>query len=173
MKLAVNSGGRHGGSAICRLWAKLPSSRLPSNVCHRVLMTARNPATLLSVKLNKANVIHDYLKVKGKGKPYLYSAFVMRCLTLWNSGMARVNEGSYSFTCRLSTSAMNHTCLYSPATERYSYPIPLRIGGWVGLSYFTAFMGEAFWWRFVVSTLTKLPYDNLISTQTRTHQEMR
>ena len=99
MKLAVNSGGRHGGSAICRLWAKLPSSRLPSNVCHRVLMTARNPATLLSVKLNKANVIHDYLKVKGNGKPYLYSAFVMRCLTQRNSGMAHVNEGSYSFTC--------------------------------------------------------------------------
>jgi len=34
---------------------------------------------------------------------------------------------------------MNHTCLYSPAAERhytfgwYSFPVPLRIGGWVGL----------------------------------------
>jgi len=35
--------------------------------------------------------------------------------------MARVNEGSHSFTChpRLSTSGMNHTCLYSPAAEHH------------------------------------------------------
>jgi len=34
--------------------------------------------------------------------------------------MARVNEGSNSFTChttRLSTSGMSHTCLNFPATE--------------------------------------------------------
>jgi len=57
--------------------------------------------------------------------------------------MVRANEGSHSFTChpRLSTSGMNHTCLYSPAAEHhhtlvtlwYSFPVPLRLGGWVGL----------------------------------------
>jgi len=35
--------------------------------------------------------------------------------------MARVNEGSHSFTlppARLSTSGMNDTCLYTPAAEQ-------------------------------------------------------
>jgi len=33
--------------------------------------------------------------------------------------MAHVNEGSHTFTCRLSTSGRNHTCLYSTAAERH------------------------------------------------------
>jgi len=35
------------------------------------------------------------------------------------SGMARVNEGSQFYVppTRLSTTGMNHTCLYSPAAE--------------------------------------------------------
>ena len=52
--------------------------------------------------------------------------------------MARINEGLHSFTChptRLSTSEMNHTCIYSsPQFGWYSFPVPLMVGGWVGLS---------------------------------------
>jgi len=58
IKLAVNSGGRHGGSALCWLRVELSSSRLASNVCHKVLTTDRNPATLLSVRLNSTHVLH-------------------------------------------------------------------------------------------------------------------
>jgi len=46
----------------------------------------------------------------------------MRNSSLNRSGMARVNEGSHSFTCHphvypVSTSEMNHTCLNCPAAE--------------------------------------------------------
>ena len=44
-------------------------------------------------------------------------------------------EGSHSFIpanhLSLSTSGMNHTCLYSPAAEHHR--TPPRVGGWVGL----------------------------------------
>jgi len=43
--------------------------------------------------------------------------------SLKRSGMARVNEGSHSFSylppTRLCTSGMNHTCLYFPAAEHH------------------------------------------------------
>ena len=41
--------------------------------------------------------------------------------SLKRSGMAHVNEGSqfYLPPTRLSTSGMNHTCLYSPATQHH------------------------------------------------------
>jgi len=55
--------------------------------------------------------------------------------------MARVNEGSHSFTChRHVYLQVNYTCLYSPAAERhrtfgrYSFSVPLTVEGWVGLS---------------------------------------
>jgi len=52
-------------------------------------------------------------------------AALYRDSSLKRSGMARVNEESHSFACpptRLSTSGMNHTCLYSraaPATQHH------------------------------------------------------
>jgi len=56
MQLAVNIGGRHGGSAICRPWRGLASSSRPSsNVCHSVFATDKNPLTLVSVKLHNNN----------------------------------------------------------------------------------------------------------------------
>ena len=72
---------------------------------------------------------------------HLYSAFLCK-LTFKALRMARVNEGSHSFTC--------HKHVY-PRTEwtilllipsrsaslqfgRYSFFVPRRVGGWVGLS---------------------------------------
>jgi len=53
-------------------------------------------------------------------KAYLYSAYY-ELLISRRSGMARVNERSqfYLLATHLSTSGMNHTCLYSPAAEHH------------------------------------------------------
>ena len=50
---------------------------------------------------------------------------------------------------------MNHTCLYSPAAEHhhtgwYSFPVPLRAGGWVG------WLGEILRW-FVCRRRSPIP----------------
>jgi len=55
MKLAVNIGGRHGGSATCPLRAEL-SSRPSINVSQSTLMTDNNAPTFVSVKLH--NTVH-------------------------------------------------------------------------------------------------------------------
>ena len=71
----------------------------------------------------------------------------MSCLSVRCSGMTRVNEGSYSSTWhpRLCTSVMNHTCLNSSRTSPhfgwYSFPVPLRVGDWVGLGDLVKYRG--------------------------------
>jgi len=66
----------------------------------------------------------------------------MRNSSLKGSGMTHVNEGSqfYLSPTRLSPSAINHACFYSPAANkasphfgRYSFSVELRVQGWVGL----------------------------------------
>jgi len=77
---------------------------------------------------------------------FLYTS---NCIALYHdsslkcSGVAHVNKGSHSFTghppTRLSTSGMSLTRLCSPVARAlphfdwYSFPIPLRVGGWVGM----------------------------------------
>jgi len=66
----------------------------------------------------------------------------MRNSSLKRSGMARVNEGSHSFTCHPRVIHMwNEPYLpllpsrrASPHFGRYSFSVPLRVGGWVGLN---------------------------------------
>jgi len=61
----------------------------------------------------------------------------------------RYNKRWHSFTChpRVSRSGMSHTCLYSPAAERRrtlagnSFPVTLRVGGWVGLGGMVKYCG--------------------------------
>jgi len=57
--------------------------------------------------------------------------------SLKRSGMARVNKGSHSFylpPTRLSTSGMNHTCHYSPASEHHRTLAGTHFPScWVGL----------------------------------------
>jgi len=57
------------------------------------------------------------------------------------SGMTRVNEGSHILPASqtFSTSGVNHTCLYSPATENHRpmagthFTVSQRVEGWVDL----------------------------------------
>jgi len=59
----------------------------------------------------------------------------MRNSALKRSGMARVNDGSHSFTChesRLPLLPCSRTA--SSHFGRYSFSVPLRVEGWVGLS---------------------------------------
>jgi len=58
------------------------------------------------------------------------------------SGVARVNEGAYSFTCHphvypqveWTIPALLPSCRASPHCGRYTFSVPLRVGGWVSLS---------------------------------------
>jgi len=73
----------------------------------------------------------------------------MCVILIRHSGMARVNEGSqfYLPPTRLSTSDMNHTCLYFPAAEHHrslagtQFSVPLRVGVaelvWVACGWFS------------------------------------
>ena len=69
----------------------------------------------------------------------LYSVLVLISKTL---RLARVNEGSHSFTCHPHVyPQVKWTILpllpsrrASPHCGRYSFPVPLGVGGWVGLN---------------------------------------
>ena len=66
-----------------------------------------------------------------------------------------VNEESHSFTCRPNVYPQVEwaiTCLYSPAAERhrtgwYSFPVPLKVGGWVDLGGLVKCWGGLPTWR--------------------------
>jgi len=63
----------------------------------------------------------------------------MRNSSLKHSGMARVNEGSRSFTChphvypQVEWTIPAFTVQPSPHFGRCSFSVPLRVEGWVGL----------------------------------------
>ena len=83
------------------------------------------------LNLSFQNLINSSLihKAKYPNRKFV-QRFIMRNSSVKRSGVACVNKGSqfYLPPTRLSTSGMNHTCLYFPATE-YSFPVPLRVGG--------------------------------------------
>jgi len=68
----------------------------------------------------------------------------MSCSSLRRSGLERVNEGSHSFTCHpqvypqvewaIGLPAFSPSRRASPHFGCYSFPVPLRVGGWVGNS---------------------------------------
>jgi len=76
---------------------------------------------------------------------YLYSAYYDLPISR-RSRMARVRNGSHSFTChphvypqmKWTIPAFNPT---SPQFGWYSFPVPLRIGGWVGLGGLVKYWG--------------------------------
>ena len=75
----------------------------------------------------------------------------MSCSSLRRSSMARVNEGSHSFTCHPHVYPQVEWAILpllpmqprraSPHFDRYSFPVPLRVGGWVGLSGLVKYWG--------------------------------
>jgi len=47
--------------------------------------------------------------------------------------MARGNQGSHSFTCHSHVYSQMERARASPHFGRYSFPVPITVGGWIGL----------------------------------------
>jgi len=97
-------------------------------------------------------IISCFIKIQIDLSKYLYICIALyHDSSLKRSGMAHVNEGSHSFTCHPS-----HTFIHkwnepylpllpsrraSPHFGWYSFPVPLTVGGWVGLGGLVKYWG--------------------------------
>jgi len=73
-------------------------------------------------------ILGIYMRI---ASPYSVRLFLYFLATVWDQGITQC----YLPPTRLSITGMNYTCLCSPAASPhfggYSFPVPLRVGGWV------------------------------------------
>ena len=90
----------------------------------------------LAVKMNLA-IQPRLVFFAGKNVHLYHSVYYESSTKRSESDIARVNEATHSFTCHLLAHPQMEwaipSCRATPPFGRYSIPIPLRIGGGVGL----------------------------------------
>jgi len=86
------------------------------------------------------------------------------CSSLRRSGMARVNEGSDSFICHAHSYPQVEWAIL-PLLGWYSFPVPLRVGGWVGLDGLVKYWGDLSAGRRSPNTVLTGPFSDITCRQ--------